>query len=83
MIFKTTNGKIRNLQLTNDCPVGLALIYYMIEYNPLCILFYINYRGNNSFLFDGSNLKIQDETSIEKALNKVNPKIIINFDYID
>ena len=83
VIFKTTNGKIRNLQLTNDCPVGLALIYYMIEYNPLYILFCINYRNNNSFWFDGYKLKIQDETPIEKALNKANPTISVDFGYIE
>ena len=83
VIFQTTNGEFRNLLLSKDCPVGLALIYYIIEYNPLYILFLFNHEEYKSFLFNNQALRIKDETPIEKALNQANPKIIVNFDYIE
>jgi len=83
VIFKTTTGKFRTLNLSKDCPVGLALIYYIIEYNPLYTLFLINHENHGSFLFNNQALRIKDETPIEKALNQANPYIIVDFDNIE
>ena len=83
VIFKTTTGKFKTLNLSKYCLVGLDFIYYIIEYNPLYTLFLINHENHGSFLFNNQALRIKDETPIEKALNQANPYIIVDFDNIE
>ena len=77
--FRNTNGKTNNLCLSNDCPIGLALIYYLMEY-PLCLWSFVRKTMGVSFVFNAQTLDINDETIIFKALKELNnPKITVNY----
>ena len=77
--FRNTNGMTKNLCLSNDCPIGLALIYYLMEY-PLCLWSFVSKKMGVSFVFNAQNLGVNDETIIFKALKELNnPKITVNY----
>ena len=48
--FSNTNGMKNNLCLSNDCPIGLALIYYLMEYPP-CLWSFVSKKMGVSFVF--------------------------------
>ena len=77
--FRNTNGMTNNLCLSNDCPIGLALIYYLMEY-PLCLWSFVRKTMGVSFVFNAQTLDVNDETIIFKALKELNnPKITVNY----
>ena len=79
--FHENTGKKFNLCLSKDCPLGLAIIYYLIKSgNSLDLLSMLNGIDNVYFLFNGSELNVKDTTPIENVLKSTFlPKIIVFF----
>jgi len=68
--FRKYNGSIQNIAVSDDCPLVIAIINYLITFdnNPFYFLHMINgkeYLNNKiHFQFMDSNLNIKDETPI-------------------
>ena len=68
VVFKDNEGLILSVVLTYDCPLGIALCYYIMEFKDLnYIMSMINNEDKITFLFEGTRLKIKDKTSISKV----------------
>ena len=79
VIFQTTTGLFKNFCLSDDCPIGLALLYHLMEY-PLSLWSIITNKLNVSFIFNTKKLSLNDVTNIETALEHLpNPKIVVNY----
>ena len=68
LVFKSSRGNLNTLHLSDDCPIGLALIYYLAEC-PNVLWNFINKNLNVKFLFNANLLKIKDNTIIKKVLD--------------
>ena len=80
VIFKTTSGIMKIIALSIDCPVGLAIIYFLIEYNPFYLFSFIKNKKCVRFSFNiGRLLFIQDETTIANFFKIRDPKVIVSF----
>ena len=79
--FHENTGKKFNLCLSKDCPLGLAIIYYLIKSgNSLDLLSILNGIDNVYFLFNGSELNVKDTTPIENVLKSTFlPRITVIF----
>ena len=65
VVFKDNKGFTQSVVLTYDCPLGIALTYYIIEYEDLSYLMsMINNEDKIIFLYDAVKLKIKDKTPI-------------------
>ena len=68
VVFKDNKGLTLSVVLTYDCPLGIALIYYIMEFkDPSYIMSMINNEDKIVFLFEGKSLKINDKTDISKV----------------
>lgn len=68
VVFKDNKGLTLSVVLTYDCPLGIALIYYIMEFKDLSyIMSMINNEDKIVFLFEGKSLKINDKTDISKV----------------
>ena len=68
VVFKDNKGLTLSVVLTYDCPLGIALIYYIMEFKDLSyIMSMINNEDKIVFLFEGKGLKINDKTDISKV----------------
>jgi len=68
VVFKDNEGLTLSVVLTYDCPLGIALCYYIMEFKDLnYIMSMINNEDKITFLFEGTILKIKDKTSISKV----------------
>jgi len=68
VVFKDNEGLSLSVVLTYDCPLGIALCYYIMEFKDLnYIMSMINNEDKITFLFEGTRLKIKDKTSISKV----------------
>ena len=80
VLFTTTSGITKNLALSVDCPVGLAIIYFLIEYNPFYLFSFIKNKKYVRFSFNIDRLLfIQDETTIANFFKIRDPKVIVSF----
>ena len=81
LFFSTSPSILSNLCLSKDCPIGLALIYYLIKTgNSSYITPFLNEIKTVSFLFNGSRLNIKDQTPIDNVFRNVyNPKVTVIF----
>ena len=65
LVFNGNNGKLNSVVLSYDCPLGIAIIYYIMEYESLSYLIsLINDEDIIAFLFNDIKLKIKDNTPI-------------------
>lgn len=72
VIFKDDFGKKLNLILSKDCPVNLAIIYYLLESQKVHELF------NSKFIYNGKNLNLSDQTPIKFIFqNPNNPQVFV------
>ena len=86
LVFKTNEGNTHCLSFSDDCPIGIALINYIIKCdNPFYLFSKINgknYSKKLSFLYNGSKLNIDDDTPIGRIFkNNPNPRITVNYIY--
>ena len=59
--FETPEGNICNLSFSDDCPIGVSIINYIIKYDdPLCLLSMINGK-NYENIADGKILEKLDK----------------------
>jgi len=77
------NGDIkRSISLSEDCPIGIALIYYYMKFGRINHIMTAIGGGKQefSFLYNDKELKIGDKTPIKEIfLNDPNPQVkIIN-----
>ena len=71
VVFKDDKGKADSLVLSYDCPLGIAICYYLMKYrHPLDLMSVINNENTISFLFNNTSLKIKDKTPIETVFDK-------------
>ena len=71
VVFKTNFGVANSLVLSYDCPLGIAICYYIMKYeNPLYLLTILNNRDKIIFLYNNTKLKVKDKTPIEIIFDK-------------
>lgn len=82
IVFKDISGRTYNLSLSDDCPLKLAFIYYLIKIEKFDYLFsIINGIENVRFRFNNSNLKFNDNSPIWKFFkNMATPVVMVYFD---
>ncbi len=71
IVFKDDKGKADSLVLSYDCPLGIAICYYLLKYqHPLDLMSVINNENTISFSFNNTSLKIKDKTPIGTVFDK-------------
>ena len=65
LFFKDTQGNVINLPLGKDCPLQIALIYYLIKSDNLGYLYIEGDKDSIIFLFNGMQLDFYDTKPIE------------------
>ena len=72
-LFFDFDIKRSTLQLSNDCPLELAIIYYLISLNNAIILKeVINNSNKIEFRFNATKLNIKERTPISKIFMEFN-----------
>ena len=64
VIFNTSDGKRICLNLSEDCPIGLAIIFFLIQYNPIYLHSLVKGEKSIIFLYNASLLNIRDKTTL-------------------
>ena len=62
--------------LSRDCPLSIAIMYYLIKLNNPFFLQKI-IKNRIEFLYNASKLNIIGQTSIDKIFNSDNPEIVV------
>ena len=71
VVFKDAKGLANSLVLSYDCPLGIAICYYLLKYqHPLDLMSIINNENKILFLFNETPLKIKDKTPIGTVFDK-------------
>ena len=76
--FQDNYGNKSNLALSNDCPLQLALIYFLTNSDNVDYLFQL-LKGKNSirFLYSGESLNFYDTNPISVFFKQLQIKIIV------
>ena len=78
--FKDDESNVNTLTLSDDFPIGLAIIYYIIKFeNPIFLLPMINGETLNDifFRFNGKQLNVKDITPLRSVFSgSANPIVI-------
>ena len=78
--FKDDESNVNTLTLSDDFPIGLAIIYYIIKFeNPIFLLPMLNGETLNDifFLFNGQKLNVKDITPLRSVFSgSANPIVI-------
>ena len=70
IVFMNENGSADSLVLSYDCPLGIALCYYILKFHhPLDLMSIINNENKMNFFFNDIHLKIKDKTPIQTVFN--------------
>ena len=75
VVFKTTNGNIKNVQIDIGKTIGELIILYLKRMDRE------NLIGNERdicFLYDAAKLKYDDNRKIEQAFKFGNPSVMVN-----
>ena len=81
--FKKTNGCNYALNLSDDLPIGLAIIYYLIKYeDPIYLLPLLNNKNKFNdiiFIYNAIQLNVKDVTPLRTIFsNSNNPYVVVN-----
>ena len=81
--FKKTYGCNCALNLSDDLPIGLAIIYYIIRCeDPIYLLPLLNNKNKLNdiiFIYNAKQLNVKDVTPLRTIfLNSNNPKVVVN-----
>ena len=68
LIFQNSNGIKHPISLCEDCPIGMALIYYYIMIGRIDLIMPYN-KEEIFFIFNALKIQIHDKTPINKFLN--------------
>ena len=84
LIFKTVQANTHCLSFSYDCPLGIALINYIIKCDdPFCLFGIINkkhYSKKIVFIFNAIQLKVEDDTPIRTVFKGfATPRIVVNY----
>ena len=78
--FKDDESNVNTLTLSDDFPIGLAIIYYIIKFeNPIFLLPMLNGETLNDifFRFNGKQLNVKDITPLRSVFSgSANPIVI-------
>ena len=81
--FQTARGDNHNLAFSEDFPIGLAIVYYIITYeNPILLLpllYGMNSLNNIIFTYNAKQLSVKDTNPISKIFNNINPLIRVDY----
>lgn len=70
IVFMNENGSADSLVLSYDCPLGIALCYYILKFHhPLDLMSIINNENKMNFFFNDIHLKIKDKIPIQTVFN--------------
>ena len=83
VIFQDISGFKFNMTLWDDCPLNIALIYYMIRImNPLKLVENLNDTIDIIFTYNADKLSIKNKTPIKNIfINNPNPIITVDMKY--
>ena len=73
--FRHENGITNIIPLSEDCPIRIALIYYYISLGLMNFIMMEGFDKDILFLYNASQLKIEDKTPIKQIFNGTNPLV--------
>ena len=77
-LFFDFHGKIYSIVLSKDCPLSIAISYFLLRMsNPFILQKIINNIKALTFLFNASNLNVKDQSPIDKIFEHINPVITV------
>ena len=77
-LFFHFNGKIYSIVLSKDCPLSIAISYFLLRMsNPFILQKIISDIRALTFLFNASNLNVKDQSPIDKIFENINPVITV------
>ena len=77
-LFFDFHGKIYSIVLSKDCPLSIAISYFLLRMsNPFILQKIINNIEALTFLFNASNLNVKDQSPIDKIFEHINPVITV------
>ena len=77
-LFFDFHGKIYSIVLSKDCPLSIAISYFLLRMsNPFILQKIINNIKALTFLFNASNLNAKDQSPIDKIFEHINPVITV------
>ena len=77
-LFFDFHGKIYSIVLSKDCPLSIAISYFLLRMsNPFILQKIINNIKALTFLFNASNLNVKDQSPIDKIFENINPVITV------
>ena len=77
-LFFDFHGKIYSIVLSKDCPLSIAISYFLLRMsNPFILQKIISDIRALTFLFNASNLNVKDQSPIDKIFEHINPVITV------
>ena len=77
-LFFDFHGKIYSIVLSKDCPLSIAISYFLLRMsNPFILQKIINNINALTFFFNASNLNVKDQSPIDKIFEHINPVITV------
>ena len=77
-LFFNFHGEIYSIVLSKDCPLSIAISYFLLRMsNPFILQKIINNIKALTFLFNASNLNVKDQSPIDKIFEHINPVITV------
>ena len=77
-LFFHFHGKIYSIVLSKDCPLSIAISYFLLRMsNPFILQKIINNINALTFFFNASNLNVKDQSPIDKIFEHINPVITV------
>ena len=71
-LFFDFHGKIYSIVLSKDCPLSIAISYFLLRMsNPFILQKIINNIKALTFLFNASNLNVKDQSPIDKIFGNI------------
>ena len=80
-LFFDFHGKIYSIVLSKDCPLSIAISYFLLRMsNPFILQKIINNIKALTFLFNASNLNVKDQSPIDKIFGNIKNIVITVFE---
>ena len=77
-LFFDFHGKIYSIVLSKDCPLSIAISYFLLRMsNPFILQKIISDIRALTFLYNASNLNVKDQSPIDKIFENINPVITV------
>ena len=77
-LFFDFHGNIYSIVLSKDCPLSIAISYFLLRMsNPFILQKIINNIKALTFLFNTSSLNVKDQSPIDKIFGHIKPVITV------